>query len=113
MDKSLLQELEYGRLLTQRVTDLTQWRAVHRLLPEHAPVALKTAALRLGWGVMIDQLLLMTETPAQTATRLGGLIAYDEGLETAVFSLCDSAEIFGARYPTWHVQVDTKEAEPA
>lgn len=113
MDRQTEQELAYGRLLTQRVTDLAQWQAAHRLLPDRAPVALKTAALRLGWGVVVDQLLLLTETPAQTATRLGGLVDYDERAETAVFSLRVSVTLFRKRYPDWHVQMGQEEAETA
>ena len=99
------QELEYGRLLNQRITDQTQWQAAHRILPNNAAAALKLALLRMGWDVTADQMLLMTETPAQTATRLGGLVGYDEAAQTAVFTFRDSAEIFGKRYPAWHVQV--------
>ena len=69
--------------------------------------------LRMGWGVMVDFVLLMTETPAQTATRLGGLVNFDGRLETAVFSLRDSAEIFSKRYPTWNVQVASEEKQHA
>ena len=118
------QELAYGRLLSQRVTDVAQWQAAHRILPAYSPNALKTptgsgssgsgaAALRLGWDVMLDWAMLMTETPAQTATRLGGLVDFNERLETAVFSLRDSAEIFSKRYPTWNVQVEVKERQTA
>lgn len=111
--KETEQELAYGRLLSQRITDVAQWQAAHRILPAYSPTALKTAAMRLGWGVVMDHLLLMTETPAQTAVRLGGLLGYDETTETAVFSLRDSAEIFSKRYPTWHVQVEVKEKQTA
>ena len=107
------QELAYGRLLSQRVTDVAQWQAAHRILPAYSPNALKTAALRLGWDVMLDWAMLMTENPAQTATRLGGLVDFNERLETAVFSLRDSAEIFSKRYPTWNVQVEVKERQTA
>ena len=107
------QELKYQQLLSQRVTDPEQWQAVHRILPDNAAGALRIAMLRMGWGVMVDFVLLMTETPAQTATRLGGVVDYDERVETAVFSLRDSAEIFSQRYPTWNVQVTSKEKQHA
>lgn len=107
------QELEYGRLLNQRCTDLEQWQAVHRLLPANAEGALRIAMLRLGWSVAVDLLLLMTETPVQTATRLGGLVGYDEGEQTAVFAHRHSAEVFSKRYPTWTVEVEVKEKQRA
>ena len=106
------QELKYQHLLSQRVTDPEQWQAIHRILPDNAAGALRIAMLRMGWGVMVDFVLLMTETPAQTATRLGGLVNFDGRLETAVFSLRDSADIFSKRYPTWQVRVeDTDETK--
>ena len=67
--------------------------------------------LRLGWSVAVDLLLLMTETPVQTATRLGGLVGYDEGEQTAVFAHRHSAEVFSKRYPTWTVQVEVNEKQ--
>lgn len=110
-DKAIEQELAYGRLLNQRITDLEQWQDAHRILPEASSRSLLAANLRLGWKVAVDQLLLLTETPAQTATRLGGLVDYDERVKTAVFNQRDSAEIFSKRYPDWCVQVGSKEAE--
>lgn len=70
------------------------------------------AMLRLGWNVAVDLLLLLTETPAQTATRLGGLVDYSEKRQTAVFTR-HSAEVFSKRYPTWTVQGKMKEKQRA
>jgi hypothetical protein len=107
------QELEYGRLVNQRITDLEQWQAVHRLLPANAEGALRIAMLRLGWNVAVDLLLLLTETPAQTATRLGGLVDYSEKRQTAVFAHRHSAEVFSKQYPTWTVEVEVKGKQTA
>ena len=99
--KATEQELAYGRLLTEQTTDMAQWQAAHRILPDNARAALFIAAVRHGWVCVIDLIILATETPAQTATRLGGLVGYDEREKTAVFSREEDADIFSKRYPLY------------
>lgn len=101
-EKITLMHQLYEELITQKVTDLTRWQEVHRILPAEAAACLQFAMLCCGWNDVTRWMMAITESPAMLATGLG-CTDYDEGRKTAVFPTEQASRTFRARFPLWRV----------
>lgn len=94
----------YETLLLNQNTDPEAWRAVHRIAPDEAHMALEFAMLKVGWNAVTSLLMSFTMSPAMLFVRLPGMASFDESQQVAAFTNALSAAEFGRKFPGWTVE---------